>query len=61
MGEAALKVLPDHPSLLFSLANVLGKTEKWEASEKRFLQAVRVNPSNAGIHMNLGKRNWDML
>ncbi|GFN94614.1 transmembrane and tpr repeat-containing protein 4 [Plakobranchus ocellatus] len=54
VGGAALKVLPDHPSVLFSLANVLGKAEKWEESEQMFLRAIRVNANNPGIHLNLG-------
>ncbi|KAK3796778.1 hypothetical protein RRG08_045784 [Elysia crispata] len=54
MGEAALKVLPNQPNVLFSLANVLGKAEKWEESERVFLHTIKVNPSHVGAHLNLG-------
>ncbi|KAH9509799.1 hypothetical protein Btru_045232 [Bulinus truncatus] len=50
----ALQFLPNHPALLFSLANVFGKQENYNESEKYFLLALQGDPNNSNIHMNLG-------
>ncbi|CAL1531228.1 unnamed protein product [Lymnaea stagnalis] len=54
LALTALKIMPDNPSLIFSLANVYGKQEKYAESEKMFLAAIKRDPSNPNIHLNLG-------
>ncbi|XP_053563785.1 protein O-mannosyl-transferase TMTC4 [Bombina bombina] len=53
VGREALRLLPNDHSLMFSLANVLGKAEKYKESEGLFLKAVIANPSSASYHGNL--------
>ncbi|XP_042370238.1 protein O-mannosyl-transferase TMTC4-like [Plectropomus leopardus] len=38
---------------MFSLANVLGKLQKYKESEGFFLHALRINPNAASCHGNL--------
>ncbi|XP_008336000.2 transmembrane and TPR repeat-containing protein 4-like [Cynoglossus semilaevis] len=38
---------------MFSLANVLGKLQKYKESEGFFLHALRINPNAASFHGNL--------
>ncbi|XP_077584133.1 protein O-mannosyl-transferase TMTC4 [Stigmatopora nigra] len=53
IGREALKLLPNDHTIMFSLANVLGKQEKYKESEGVFLHALQINPKAAGCHGNL--------
>ncbi|KAM9319222.1 protein O-mannosyl-transferase TMTC4 [Gastrophryne carolinensis] len=53
VGREALKMLPHDHSIIFSLANVLGKAEKYKESEGMFLKAIQANTSSASYHGNL--------
>ncbi|XP_004568026.3 protein O-mannosyl-transferase TMTC4 [Maylandia zebra] len=53
IGREALRVLPNDHTIMFSLANVLGKLQKYEESEGFFLHALRINPNAASCHGNL--------
>ncbi|KAM8976134.1 protein O-mannosyl-transferase TMTC4 [Pelodytes ibericus] len=53
IGKEALKLLPKDHSIIFSLANVLGKAQKYKESEDSFLKAIEYNPSSASYHGNL--------
>ncbi|XP_053311295.1 protein O-mannosyl-transferase TMTC4 [Spea bombifrons] len=53
VGRQALKLLPKDHSIIFSLANVLGKAEKYKESEGLFLKAIEANPTSASYHGNL--------
>ncbi|XP_073520308.1 protein O-mannosyl-transferase TMTC4 isoform X1 [Phyllobates terribilis] len=53
IGREALKLLPHDHSITFSLANVLGKAQKYKESEGLFLRAIEANPSSASYHGNL--------
>ncbi|XP_061915758.1 protein O-mannosyl-transferase TMTC4-like isoform X4 [Entelurus aequoreus] len=53
IGREALRLLPNDHTIMFSLANVLGKLEKYKESEGFFLRALRINPNAAGCHGNL--------
>ncbi|XP_051998286.1 protein O-mannosyl-transferase TMTC4-like isoform X2 [Xyrauchen texanus] len=52
-GKEALKILPKDHTILFSLANVLGKQEKYKESEGFFLNALKINSNVASCHGNL--------
>jgi tetratricopeptide (TPR) repeat protein len=54
MGEAALKYVPNAAALWFNVANVYGKLERWEDSEKAFLKAIGLSNREARFHLNLG-------
>uniref|UniRef100_A0A3Q0T3I4 dolichyl-phosphate-mannose--protein mannosyltransferase n=1 Tax=Amphilophus citrinellus TaxID=61819 RepID=A0A3Q0T3I4_AMPCI len=53
IGREALRVLPNDHTIMFSLANVLGKLQKYKESEGFFLHALRINPNAASCHGNL--------
>ncbi|XP_061547782.1 protein O-mannosyl-transferase TMTC4 [Phycodurus eques] len=53
IGREALRLLPNDHTIMFSLANVLGKQEKYKESEGFFLHALQINPNAAGCHGNL--------
>uniref|UniRef100_A0A8D3C6M9 dolichyl-phosphate-mannose--protein mannosyltransferase n=1 Tax=Scophthalmus maximus TaxID=52904 RepID=A0A8D3C6M9_SCOMX len=53
IGREALKLLPSDHTIMFSLANVLGKLQKYKESEGFFLHALRINPNSASCHGNL--------
>uniref|UniRef100_A0A8C4SMD5 dolichyl-phosphate-mannose--protein mannosyltransferase n=1 Tax=Erpetoichthys calabaricus TaxID=27687 RepID=A0A8C4SMD5_ERPCA len=53
IGKEALKQLPSDHTIMFSLANVLGKLEKYKDSESLFLTALQLNPNGANYHGNL--------
>ncbi|KAM9803164.1 protein O-mannosyl-transferase TMTC4 [Syngnathus typhle] len=53
IGREALRLLPNDHTIMFSLANVLGKQEKYKESEGFFLNALQINPNAAGCHGNL--------
>ena len=55
MGDLALKYLPDAGALWFNIANVRGKLEQWEESERCFLTAIRLDTREARYHLNLGQ------
>ncbi|XP_059167609.1 protein O-mannosyl-transferase TMTC4-like isoform X2 [Physella acuta] len=54
LALVALRILPNNSALKFSLANVYGKQEKYNESEKLFHEALRGDPQNANIYLNLG-------
>ncbi|MBN3316071.1 TMTC4 protein, partial [Atractosteus spatula] len=53
IGKEALKLLPNDHTIMFSLANVLGKLQKYKESESLFLSALKTNPGAASYHGNL--------
>ncbi|KAM9189888.1 protein O-mannosyl-transferase TMTC4 isoform 4-T5 [Dugong dugon] len=53
VGREALELIPNDHSLMFSLANVLGKSQKYRESEALFLKAIKANPNAASYHGNL--------
>ncbi|EHB03258.1 Transmembrane and TPR repeat-containing protein 4 [Heterocephalus glaber] len=53
VGREALELIPNDHSLMFSLANVLGKSQKYKESEALFLKAIKANPNVASYHGNL--------
>lgn len=53
VGREALDLLPNDHSLMFSLANVLGKSQKYKESEDLFLKAIKVKPNTSSYHGNL--------
>ncbi|XP_032102051.1 protein O-mannosyl-transferase TMTC4 isoform X3 [Sapajus apella] len=53
VGREALGLIPNDHSLMFSLANVLGKSQKYKESEALFLKAIKANPNAASYHGNL--------
>ncbi|XP_011890767.1 PREDICTED: transmembrane and TPR repeat-containing protein 4 isoform X5 [Cercocebus atys] len=53
VGREALELIPNDHSLMFSLANVLGKSQKYKESEALFLKAIKANPNAASYHGNL--------
>uniref|UniRef100_A0A5F9CGU2 dolichyl-phosphate-mannose--protein mannosyltransferase n=1 Tax=Oryctolagus cuniculus TaxID=9986 RepID=A0A5F9CGU2_RABIT len=53
VGREALELIPNDHSLMFSLANVLGKAQKYKESEALFLKAIKANPNAASYHGNL--------
>ncbi|XP_045139721.1 protein O-mannosyl-transferase TMTC4 isoform X3 [Echinops telfairi] len=53
VGREALELIPNDHSLMFSLANVLGKSQKYKESEALFLKAIQANPKAASYHGNL--------
>ncbi|XP_028847342.1 protein O-mannosyl-transferase TMTC4 isoform X1 [Denticeps clupeoides] len=53
IGREALVILPNDHTIMFSLANVLGKLQKYKESEGFFLHSLKINPSAASCHGNL--------
>lgn len=53
IGKEALKIIPKDHTIMFSLANVLGKQQKYKESEGFFLNALKINPTAASCHGNL--------
>lgn len=53
VGREALGLIPNDHSLMFSLANVLGKSQKYKESEALFLKAIKAHPNTASYHGNL--------
>ncbi|XP_066562869.1 protein O-mannosyl-transferase TMTC4 isoform X2 [Amia ocellicauda] len=53
IGKEALKLLPNDHTIMFSLANVLGKLQKYKESEGLFLNALKINSNAASYHGNL--------
>ncbi|XP_019639051.1 PREDICTED: transmembrane and TPR repeat-containing protein 4-like [Branchiostoma belcheri] len=54
VGKEAVKVLPNDPSIQFTLANVLGKASKYQEAEKLYWRAIDKSPKAANYHGNLG-------
>ncbi|XP_078614416.1 protein O-mannosyl-transferase TMTC4-like [Branchiostoma floridae x Branchiostoma japonicum] len=54
VGKEAVKVLPNDPSIQFTLANVLGKASKYQEAEKLYWRAIDRSPNAANYHGNLG-------
>ena len=57
LGRTALMHNPKSPALHFSIANTLGKLQRFEEAEKHFMEALNLNPHNALYHSNLGNEN----
>lgn len=55
VGKEALQYNSD-PSLLFNLANVLGKQDKFKESEVVFLKAIQQSNKDSRMYANLGKQ-----
>jgi protein O-mannosyl-transferase len=53
-SEAALKYLPDEPSILFTRANALGKLNQFDESERLFRRIIDKRPDYPLYHANLG-------
>ncbi|XP_068429288.1 protein O-mannosyl-transferase TMTC4 [Clinocottus analis] len=53
IGREALRLLPTDHTIMFSLANVLGKLQKYKESEGFFLLALQISPTSASCHGNL--------
>uniref|UniRef100_A0A8C6SKQ8 dolichyl-phosphate-mannose--protein mannosyltransferase n=1 Tax=Neogobius melanostomus TaxID=47308 RepID=A0A8C6SKQ8_9GOBI len=53
IGREALRIVPNDHTIMFSLANVLGKLQKYKESEGFFLNALKINPKAASCHGNL--------
>ncbi|ETE71325.1 Transmembrane and TPR repeat-containing protein 4, partial [Ophiophagus hannah] len=62
VGREALELIPNDHSLMFSLANVLGKSQKYKESEALFHKAIKANPTAASYHAVLYHRwgNFDL-
>lgn len=54
-GTLALESIPNAPTIHFTLANALGKLQKWTEAENHFKRAIILKPENAVYHSNLGK------
>ncbi|RZB40253.1 DUF1736 and/or TPR 11 domain containing protein [Asbolus verrucosus] len=54
LGRTALAHNPKSPALHFSIANTLGKIQRFEEAEGHFLEAINLNPLNALYYSNLG-------
>lgn len=54
LSKTALTYNPKSPALHFSLANTLGKLQKFESAESHFLEALNLNKYNALYFSNLG-------
>ncbi|KAL4822547.1 hypothetical protein H8958_007564 [Nasalis larvatus] len=53
IGREALELIANDPSVMFSLANVLGKSQKYKESEALFLEAMKANPDSASYRGNV--------
>lgn len=60
-SAVALEASPKAPSIHFTLANVLGKLERWQEAEYHFKQAILFNPKSALYHSNLGNNSFKLL
>lgn len=54
VGKEALQHSNDH-SLIFNLANILGKQDKFKESEAAFLTAIQQSSPDSRYYANLGK------
>jgi len=54
MANKALKFIPNHASIYFNIANILGKKGKYEEAEIQFKQAILRDPTGPMIYANLG-------
>jgi len=54
VGKEALQHSND-PSLMFNLANILGKQDKFKESEAAFLKAIHQSSHDSRYYANLGK------
>lgn len=55
VGKTALRILPEDSQIIFSMANLMGKQERYKDSEQYFLRALEIEPNNAKILANLGE------
>lgn len=54
VGKIALTACPKSPALHFTVANTLGKLERWQDAESHFQMAIELSPNNALYHSNFG-------
>lgn len=54
MASEAVKFIPDHASVYFNVANILGKKGKYEQAEAQYKLAISKNPTDPIIYANLG-------
>ncbi|CAG9768829.1 unnamed protein product [Ceutorhynchus assimilis] len=54
LGALALHHVPRAPSIHFALGNALGKLNRFPEAESHFLQAIKLNETNALYYSNLG-------
>lgn len=54
MANESLKFIPNHASIYFNIANILGKKGKYEDAEFQFKQAISRDPTAPTIYANLG-------
>jgi len=54
VANKALKFIPNHASIYFNVANILGKKGKYEEAEIQFKQAISKDPTAPMIYANLG-------
>lgn len=54
IANEALTHMPNDSGIHFNLANALGKAGEFQMSEKHFLEALKLNPTNPQYHTNLG-------
>ena len=55
VAKEALRHNADDASLHYNIGSALGKAADYAASERHFLEAVRLQPSTAAYHANLGQ------
>ena len=55
VAKEALRHNADDASLHYNIGSALGKAADYAASERHFLEAVRLQPSAAAYHANLGQ------
>lgn len=54
-ANEALKFIPNHASVYFNIANILGKKGRFEEAEIQFKLAMSKNPTDPMIYANLGR------
>jgi len=61
VANKALKFIPNHASIYFNVANILGKKGKYEEAEIQFKQAISKDLTASMIYVNLGilRNAWE--
>lgn len=54
VANKALKFIPNHASICFNIANILGKKGKYKDAEIQFKRAISKDPTAPMIYANLG-------
>lgn len=60
-AREALKFIPNHASIYFNIANILGKKGKFEEAEMYFKLAILKNSTDPTIYANLGITKIDII